>query len=150
MGLDGSIRKVRDRLVIGRSRVRIPPRAPKPQVRVHISNLSVRLGLLLLGLAALLVGLGFAGAAVFPRLGVRSPRRWCAHAEYSLNIRQLHGQHPMELADQFVAQSDRERLEELAQQIVWLAQIVWTKNVWLQRSLLAAAAVLVLVAAYLA
>ena len=56
----------------------------------------------------------------------------------------------MELADQFVAQSDRERLEELAQQIVWLAQIVWTKNVWLQRSLLAAAAVLVLVAAYLA
>jgi hypothetical protein len=67
-----------------------------------------------------------------------------------LNIRQLHGQHPMELADQFVAQSDRERLEELAQQIVWLAQIVWTKNVWLQRSLLAAAAVLVLVAAYLA
>jgi endonuclease/exonuclease/phosphatase family metal-dependent hydrolase len=31
--LDGSIWKARDRLVIGRSRVRIPPRAPKRQVR---------------------------------------------------------------------------------------------------------------------
>jgi hypothetical protein len=66
-----------------------------------------------------------------------------------LNVRQLHGQDPKELADRLVAQSDRDRLEELAQQIVWLAQIVWTKNVWL-RALLAAAAVLVLVAAYLA
>jgi hypothetical protein len=108
-------------------------------------------GLLLVGLVALLVGLGFAGAAVFPRLGVRSMRRSRAHAQNSLNIRQLHARDPNELARHLVAQSDRDRLEELAQQIVWLAQIVWTKNMWLQRSLLAAAAaVLVLVAAYLA
>jgi hypothetical protein len=58
---------------------------------------------------------------------------FAAHAENSLNIRQLHGQDPKELADRLVAHSDRDRLEELAQQIVWLAQIVWTKNVWLQR-----------------
>jgi hypothetical protein len=108
-------------------------------------------GLLLVGLAVLLVGLGCAGAAVFPRLGIRSPRRSRAHAQNSLNIRQLRGQDPKEFAQHLVAQSDRDRLEELAQQIVWLAQIVWTKNMWLQRSLLAAAAaVLVLVAANLA
>jgi hypothetical protein len=107
-------------------------------------------GLLLAGLAALLVGLGFAGAAVFPRLGVRSPRHSRSYAQNSLNIRQLHSQDPKELTDRLAAQSDRDRLEEQAQQMVWLAQIVWTKNVWLQRSLFAAAAaVLVLVAAYL-
>jgi hypothetical protein len=107
-------------------------------------------GLLLVGLAALLVGLGFAGAAVFPRLGVRSPRHSRSYAQNSLNIRQLHSQDPKELTDRLAAQTDRDRLEEQAQQMVWLAQIVWTKNVWLQRSLFAAAAaVLVLVAAYL-
>jgi hypothetical protein len=61
-------------------------------------------------------------------------------AQNFLNIRQLHGRDPKALAHHLVAQSDRDRLEELAQQIVWLAQVVWTKNTWLQRSLLAAAA----------
>ena len=107
-------------------------------------------GLLLVGLVALLAGLGFAGAAVFPRLGVRSKGQLRPHARNLLNIRQLHQQNPKELADQLLAQTDRERLEELARQIVWLAQVVWIKNVWLQRSLLAAAAaVVLLVAAYL-
>ncbi len=36
MGLGGSRRRGRDRLVIGRSRVRIPPRALKRQVRRHL------------------------------------------------------------------------------------------------------------------
>jgi hypothetical protein len=80
------------------------------------------------GLVALLLGLGFAGAAVFPRLGVGNPRHSRAHAKNSLNIRQLHCQDPKELAQHLVAQSDRDRLEELAQQIVWLAQILWTKT----------------------
>ena len=44
MGLDGSKRRVRDRLVIGRSRVRIPPRALKPQVRGYFRHCWLRRG----------------------------------------------------------------------------------------------------------
>lgn len=48
-------------------------------------------GLLLLGLLALLVGLGCAGAAVMPRLGVWRPPRARRHAKNLLNIHTLRG-----------------------------------------------------------
>jgi hypothetical protein len=48
-------------------------------------------GLLLLGLLALLFGLGWAGAAVMPRLGVWRPPRARRHAKNLLNIHTLRG-----------------------------------------------------------
>jgi hypothetical protein len=67
-------------------------------------------------------------------------------AEYPYASRQA----PEQLAGELAAQSDEERLQELARQLVWLSNVVWRKNQWAQWSLIAAAvAVMLIVAAHL-
>jgi len=87
-----------------------------------------------------------AGAAIFPRHGLRRPE-WQRDALHFSDLQQWQ---PGALAVHLARQTEHERLEALAIRLVWASRIVWRKYVWLQWSLLAAGvAAAVLTASYL-
>ena len=98
------------------------------------------------GIGALLAGVGTAGAAVFPRHGLRRP----PPQEDGLHFSDLQQWQPQELAEHLASQTEYQQLEALARRLVWASGIVWRKYALLQRSLLAASvAAVMLTAAYL-
>ena len=98
------------------------------------------------GIGALLAGVGTAGAAVFPRHGLRRP----PPQKDALHFSDLQQWQPEELAEHLASQTEYQQLEAMARRLVWASGIVWRKYALLQRSLLAASvAAVMLTAAYL-
>jgi hypothetical protein len=98
------------------------------------------------GVGALLAGVATAGAAIFPRHGLRRP----PPQHDALHFSDLQQWQPAKLVEHLASQSEQQRLEALGYRLVWASKIAWRKYVCLQWSLLAAgAAAALLTAAYL-
>jgi hypothetical protein len=98
------------------------------------------------GIGALLAGVATAGAAIFPRHGLRRP----PPQHDALHFSDLQQWQPEQLIEHLASQPERQRLEALAYRLIWASKIVWRKYVCLQWSLLAAGVAAAMVtAAYL-
>jgi hypothetical protein len=98
------------------------------------------------GIGALLAGVATAGAAIFPRHGLRRP----PPQHDALHFSDLQQLQPEQLIEHLASQPERQRLEALAYRLIWASKIVWRKYVCLQWSLLAAGVAAAMVtAAYL-
>jgi hypothetical protein len=98
------------------------------------------------GIGALLAGVATAGAAIFPRHGLRRP----PPQHDALHFSDLQQWQPEQLIEHLASQPERQRLEALAYRLIWASKIMWRKYVCLQWSLLAAGVAAAMVtAAYL-
>ena len=94
-----------------------------------------------LGLVLLLVAIALALLVVLPQLDRRqSAKDWAKNSIYFGHLRHWD---PDNLAEQLPDQAAHQR-EQLAKQMVAMSKIAWRKHIWLQGSLIALAAAVVL------
>jgi hypothetical protein len=73
------------------------------------------------GIGALLAGVATAGAAIFPRHGLRRP----PPQNDALHFSDLQQWQPEQLVEHLASQPEHQRLEALAYRLVWASKIVW-------------------------